>query len=165
MITSAPAATTMKQFTKPPCACKTPQVDMIFAKQDFPPLTLASTSSSATATTTSIPHQAQPPPLTPLAAAYDYRAELDRITAEIKNNLKPEFDNLFAQLESQITNLAEQQTQQHAEQAKQYAEQQAVNAQNAQQLAWVVDNMKKFFQYAYPNLPFMSPSLQSDGRV
>jgi len=129
---------------------------MTYDKKEFPPLTLEPTANSATSANTSTPQNAKPPLMTPPTAAYDYRAELNRITAKIENNLKPKFDNLFAQIESKITKLAEQQMQQYAEQMKQYAEQQKVNAQNAQQLAWVIDNMKKFFKYAHPNLTFMS---------
>jgi len=138
---------------------------MTFDETDFPPLTMASTATSVPSANTPTSQNAQPPPTNPLPATFDYRAELDRITTKIENNLKPKFDNLFAQLETKITKLAEQQTQQYAEQMKQYAEQQKVNTQNAQQLAWVVDNMKKFFKYTHPSSTFTSPSLESDGQA
>jgi len=144
---------------------------MVFAEKDFP--LLASEPPPKFVMAQNIPSSKPPPSTTmaPQAVAYNYHAELDRITANIENHLKPKFDTLFAQLDIKINNLAEQQmkqyagqTRQYAEQTKQYEEQQAVNTQNAQQLAWVVDNMKKFFQYTHPNLPFTSKSLQSDGR-
>jgi len=138
---------------------------MIFDETEFPPITSVQTSNSATSTHTSTPQNTQPIPLPPPAVVYDYQAELDRITAEIEYNLKPKFDNLFAQIKSKITKLTEQQMQQHAEQTKHYMAQQKVNAQNAQQMTWVVDNMKKFFAYAHPTLTFMSPSLESDGHA
>jgi len=145
---------------------------MIFAETDFPPLISAQPAPKATLQNQSQPQNPQSTTTAPQLAAYDYHAELDRITAEIENHLKPKFDAIFAQLEQKITNLAEQQTRQHeaqtrqyAEQTQQYEEQQKVNAQNAHQLAWVVDNMKKFFQYAHPNLTFTSPSLHGDGQL
>jgi len=65
---------------------------------------------------------------------------------------------MFNQMENQIKKLFEQQAQQHADQQK-------VNAQNAKQLAWVVDNMQKFFKYTMPTLAALSPSPKGDGQV
>jgi len=138
---------------------------MTFDKKEFPPLTSTQTANSEQTTNTSTPPNTPPAPPSQPVVTYDFQAELDQITAEIENNLKPKFDNLFAQIETKITKLAEQQTQQHAEQSRQYQAQQKVNAQNAQQLTWVVDNMKRFFAYAHPTLTFTSPSLESDGQA
>jgi len=107
---------------------------MIFDKKEFPLLTSTtpSTKHQMTAPNLMPPPNSQPNSMATLVAAYDYQAELDRITAEIENNLKKKFDDLFAQIESKITKLVEQQVQQ-------YEEQQKVNAQNAKQLAWVIN--------------------------
>jgi len=125
---------------------------------------------TSTQTTAAKPVQAAPP-------AYDYQAELDRITAKIENNLKAQFDTLFTQMESKIEKLAQQQAQNHKEQqkvnaqnarqqAQNHEEQQKVNAQNAKQLAWVVDNMKRFLKCVIPtSSPFtLSPSPFGDGQ-
>jgi len=94
---------------------------MIFAETDFPPLTPAQPAPKATPQNQSQPQNPQSTTKAPQPAAYDYRAKLDWITAEIENHLKPKFDALFAQLEQKITNLAEQQMKQHEAQTRQYA--------------------------------------------
>jgi len=92
--------------------------------------------------------------------AYDFQAELDCISTEIENNLKSQFDALFNQMESKIEKLMQQQAQNHKEQQK-------VNAQNAKQLAWVVDNMKCFLKCTVPtSSPLtLSPVLLGDGQA
>jgi len=89
---------------------------------------------------------------------------MDHISAVIENNLKQQFVTMFTQMENRIEQMEnhlaqlelciEQQTNQ---QAANYAEQQQVNAQNTQQLSWVVDNMQKFFQYTNPGQYTPSP--------
>jgi len=152
---------------------------MTFADKDFP--TLQKTNNTTTATTnekqTTSTHTTATTQVQAALPAYDYQAELDRITAEIENNLKAQFDTLFNQMESKLEKLAQQQAQNHEEQqkvnaqhtqqqAQNHEEQQKVNAQNAKQLAWVVDNMKRFLKCAIPtSSPFiLSPSPFGDGQ-
>jgi len=168
-----------KQPYKKPPRAKPNKFGMTFEATDFPtlnkdPATVSATTSAKQTTettkTTATSTNAEQP-------VYDYQAELDRITAEIENNLKAQFDSLFNQMESKIEKLTQQQAQNHEEQqkvnaqnAKQQAqnheEQQKVNAQNAKQLAWVVDNMKRFLKCAVPtSSPFiLSPSPFGDGQ-
>jgi len=98
---------------------------------------------------------------------------MDRILAVIENNLKQQFEALFtqmehriAQMENRLAQMERRIEQQTSQQAANYAEQQQVNAQNTQQLSWVVDNMQKFFKYTnsgqYTPTP---PPFSGDGRA
>jgi len=166
-------------YKKKPRTKTNPKIGMIFEATDFPTLTKEPTTTFSTTTATQITATTQTTATSTTVATpvYDYQAELDRITAEIENNLKAQFDSLFNQMESKIEKLTQQQAQNHEEQqkvnaqnAKQQAqnheEQQKVNAQNAKQLAWVVDNMKRFLKCAVPtSSPFtLSPSPFGDGQ-
>jgi len=171
-ITTAAAAT--KQVSKPPCSKPTPHVDIIFDDKEFPLLESTTSTAEAPQThmTTETPHTAAAISTTN-TAPYDYKAEMDRISAVIENKLKQQFETLFTQMEHRIAQMEhrlaqlerriEQQTNQ---QAANYAEQQQVNAQNTQQLSWVVDNMQKFFKYTNPSQYTPSPSpFSGDGQA
>ncbi len=148
------AATNSKQFAKPPRQRKIPQVAMTFDEDNFPKLPEA----SAKPITTNV--EAPTPTVTanPQATPYDYKAEMDRISAVIENKLKHQFAGLFAQMEQRIENLTQQQT-------THYAEQQKVNEKNTQQLAWVVDKLEAFFQTANSGQYHSSPSsFHGDGK-
>jgi len=76
---------------------------------------------------------------------YDYKAELERLSIEIKTKLCKQFDKIFAKLESKIDTLV----QQNEDQVK-------INANVTKQLAFLVDNMKKLMKHATPmtsNIP------------
>jgi len=80
---------------------------MTFEETDFLMLTKELPMMSSTTTMTQITTQTQTTATSTTVAqpAYDYQAELDRITAEIENSLKAQFNMLFNQMESKIKKL------------------------------------------------------------
>jgi len=166
-ISTVTAAT--KQYAKPPCSKNTPKVDINFDEKEFPPLA-SGTSNVATppANEAKATSSAAAPMPTTATKPYNYKAEMDRISGIIENNLKHQFATMFSQMEhcieqmeqrlAQLESRIEQQTKQ---QAANYAEQQQVNEQNTQQLSWVVENMQKFFKYTNHGQYTPSPSLFS----
>ncbi len=116
---------------------KTRRVDVSFTESDFPALpathtTATSTTQTATATNmtttaATAPHPTDPP--------YDYKVELERRAKEIEENLKPQIERLFQQLDHKIDALA---------QAK--VEQDQVNVNVSRQLDFLVDAVKKLLK-------------------
>jgi len=113
------------------------QVNILFAESDFPPLPTnnatttqtnmdASTSTTTvTATTTAI--------VIPL---YDYKAELECLSKEIKTSLWPQFECLFTQLEQKIDSLVQSRE-----------EQEKVNINMSKQLNFLVENVAKLLKH------------------
>jgi len=130
---------------------KTCPSDVSFAAADFPPLktanhTLNSTSTasspSVTAVASSLSESATPP--------YDYKVELDCLSKEIKTNLCPQFDRLFAQLDKKIDSLVKAQE-----------DQEKVNINVSKQLNFLVENVTKLLKHLMYQLNNNSQSPRS----
>jgi len=145
--------TTATQTPPPPTNPhqKPRRVDVSFTEADFPVLTATHTTATSTTqaatppTTTTTSSNATHPKETP----YDYKAELECHAKEIEENLKPQIERLFKQLDQKIDALKEDQDQ--------------VNVNVSKQLDFLVDTVKKLLKdSATQNIP-TTQSLHSGG--
>jgi len=86
---------------------------------------------------------------------YDYKAELERLSKEIENKLKPQLEQLFAQLDQKIDSLV------------QYCEdQEKVNENVSKQLNFLVESVLKLLKTPAYQLSQSSQSPRSgDGHA
>jgi len=94
---------------------------------------------------------------TPATTVYDYKAELNRLTIEIQQNLTKHFETIFAQMETKIDSWIKQQNDRFVEQEK-------MNDVFTKQLTFIVDNMKKVTNYATPATRQHTPSPCGEGK-
>ncbi len=117
---------------------KPQQTEVSFAESDFPPLkpdtkqktTTTQTISQSTATVTA------PATTTTTPTPYDYKAELERLSKEIENNLRPQFDRIFSQMEQKIDALVTA-----------GADQEKFNINVSKQLDFLVINVAKLLNH------------------
>jgi len=127
-----------KQSNKPTRTRKPQQTEISFAESDFPPLkpdtkqktTTTQTISQSTATVTA------PATTTTTPTPYDYKAELERLSKEIENNLRPQFDRIFSQMEQKIDALVTA-----------GADQEKFNVNVSKQLDFLVINVAKLLNH------------------
>jgi len=147
-------ANTPTNQTKP--KPNTRRVDVSFTESDFPALqethtTAISTTQAANATNTTATAASAPQPTDP---PYDYKVELERRAKEIEENLKPQLECLFQQLDQKIDALA---------QAK--LDQDQVNVNVSRQLDFLVDAVKKLLKdSANQSIPTTQSPRSSGGR-
>jgi len=67
--------------------------------------------------------------------AFDYKAKLEWLSKEVKQNLQQQFDTFFAQMEQIINKLVQQNL-----------EQEKVNINIAKQINFLIKNMKKLLK-------------------
>jgi len=101
------AQATSNKPEQPPKQTKTRKphrTEVSFAESDFPPLkndTKQTTSTNSTITQSTLTTTASTTTAN-TSAPYDYKAELERLSKEIENNLRPQFDRLFSQMDQKI---------------------------------------------------------------
>jgi len=97
-------STTPEQSNKPTRTRKPQRTEVSFAESDFPPLKKETKQKTTTNTTISqsTATAAASTTTTNTPAPYDYKAELERLSKEIENNLRPQFDRIFSQMEQKI---------------------------------------------------------------
>jgi len=147
------------EYAKPPTNARNQRVGMTFAE------TVAKQSTPAQSSTPTTPKhspamQQQSAPMhntPPATLAYDYKAELKRLTIEIEQNLTKHFETIFAQMESKIDSWIKQQNDRFVEQEK-------TNDIFTKQLTFIVDNMTKATNYATPAARHHTPSPRGEGR-
>jgi len=118
--------------------CKTPLVDVSFDDAEFPPLQQVQQTTNATTMTTSNSLSrttAESATMAPATPPYDYKAELERLSKEIKMKLRPQFEQLFSQLEQKIDSLVRSQE-----------DQEKVNINVSKQLNFLVENVTKLLK-------------------
>jgi len=140
------------KYAKPPNDPHNHQVNMTFEEMASKPSTTATPliqnspnktqatqqQNSATATT---------PTATPV---YNYKAELNRLSIEIEQNLTKHFKAIFVQMESKIDSWI-------TKQDECYIKQENTNTAVTKKLTFLVNNMKKFLKYATPAAPHNTP--------
>jgi len=154
--TYAKVTTTDQTNTTKPTPQRKPQrVDVSFTESDFPPLQPApSINSNATITTVSEQKNEAPTTATPTTQPYDYKAELDRLSKEIENTLRPQFERLFSQLDQKIDALV-----------RSKEEHELVNVNVSKQLDFLVENVKKLLSHpVYQTYQTTQPPRSGGGR-
>jgi len=146
------------KYAKPPNNARNQRVGMTFAE------TAAKQSTPAKSPTQNTPKDSQttnqqsaPTNNTPATPVYDYKAELNRLTIEIEQNLTKHFETIFAQMESKIDSWIKQQN-------DCFIEQEQTNDIFTKQLQFIVDNMKKITNYATPAVRNNTPSPRGEGK-
>jgi len=155
-----------KQYSKLSKLNKFKPVNVMFDEKEFPVLatnTVQSTSTTTTKTTATSSKTATTTP-TNTENTFDYKAELNRISNKIETKLEKHFATLFNQMDTTIDNIVKQYDKQHAEQMTQQEEQEKVNIQVAKQLAFLVNNMKRFLKLATPQTSTTHPLPQGGGQ-
>jgi len=146
------------KYAKPPANPRHPRVDMTFAEtaakspSKTPPPKPASQTTTQAQTTSSAATTASTP--TP---AYDYKAELQRLSTEIEQTLTKHFEAVFAQMESKLDSWIQKQN-------ERYVEQEKTNDVFTKQLTFLVDNMKRLTNYTAPTAPPKTPSPRGVGK-
>jgi len=142
------------QHTKPTCLHKKFMlVDMLFNKKEFPALPKANNLTQNKPSTSSIASTATTNSQTSTTTAlptFDYKAELSRLSTEIKMTLKKQFKDLFTQMDKKINNFMMTYNMQHQEQEK-------INETVTKQLSYLVDNMKRYLKLASPAVSTTHP--------
>jgi len=108
----------LKLHAKPPCSNKVPLVGISFDEKDFPAFnSITKTTSSKPQTTKANETTAQPAIIAqPQPPKFNYKAELKRLSEEIENNLKKQFEALFQAMDQKIDKLMQQHEQSCLEQ-------------------------------------------------
>jgi len=179
-VSTTPNTGNQKQFATPPKMNKPRLVGMTFDDKEFPTLPTnkpkeqqksppPQNTTQNTNTDTSSQSSTNPTP------KYDYKAELDRISYEIENKLKKQFEAIFAQLEQKLDQFIAHYDTQHNDQtrkldnfmkqhAEQKAEQEHFNEKIMKQLDYMLNNLQRVLQLAAPTTAHY-PSPHGDGQA
>jgi len=108
------------KYMKPPTNPCTPRVDMTFEEKAAKPSSTTSPQTQvSTNNTQATPLNSATTTATATTPAYDYKAELNRLSTEIEQTLTKHFEAIFAQMESKLNSWIQKQNECYVEQEKQ----------------------------------------------